>query len=93
MEVVKGEKTSQQTTDVVVELLKKVDRVPTVLEKFVPGFCVNRFLRIMGREVFFLIENGYMTADQIDLALKASIIPARDGSRRSFNVTTSPVWT
>lgn len=75
VEVVKGDKTTQETTDVVVELLKKVDRVPTVLEKFVPGFCVNRFLRIMGREVFFLIENGYMTADQIDLALKASIIP------------------
>lgn len=75
VEVVKGDKTSQETTDTVVDLLKKVDRVPTVLEKFVPGFCVNRFLRIMGREVFFLIENGYMTADQIDLALKASIIP------------------
>jgi 3-hydroxybutyryl-CoA dehydrogenase len=75
VEVVKGDKTTQETTDTVVELLKKVDRVPTVLERFVPGLCVNRFLRIMGREVFFLIENGYMTADQIDLALKASIIP------------------
>ncbi len=58
-----------------VELLKKVDRVPTVMEKFVPGFCINRFLRIIGREVFFLLDNGYMTADQLDLAVKASIIP------------------
>ena len=61
--------------DFVVELLKKVDRVPTVMEKFVPGFCINRFLRIIGREVFFLLDNGYMTADQLDLAVKASIIP------------------
>ena len=45
------------------------------MEKFVSGFCVNRFLRIIGREVFFLMDNGYMTADQIDLAVKASIIP------------------
>jgi 3-hydroxybutyryl-CoA dehydrogenase len=61
--------------DFVVELLKKVDRVPTVLEKFVPGFCINRFLRIIGRECFFLLDNGYMTAEQLDLAVKASIIP------------------
>jgi 3-hydroxybutyryl-CoA dehydrogenase len=75
VEVVKGPKTSQETVDFVVELLKKVDRVPTVLEKFVPGFCINRFLRIIGREIFFLLDNGYMTAEQLDLAVKASIIP------------------
>jgi 3-hydroxybutyryl-CoA dehydrogenase len=75
VEVVKGPETSQETVDFVVDLLKKVDRVPTVMEKFVPGFCINRFLRIIGREVFFLMDNGYMTADQLDLAVKASIIP------------------
>jgi 3-hydroxybutyryl-CoA dehydrogenase len=75
VEVVKGEKTSQETVDFVVQLLRKVDRAPVVMEKFVSGFCVNRFLRIIGREVFFLMDNGYMTADQIDLAVKASIIP------------------
>jgi 3-hydroxybutyryl-CoA dehydrogenase len=75
VEVVKGEQTSQETVDYVVDLLRGVDRVPVVMEKFVPGFCVNRFLRIIGREVFFLLDNGYMTAEQLDLAVKASIIP------------------
>ena len=75
VEVVKGEQTSQETVDLVVELLRKVDRAPVIMEKFVSGFCINRFLRIIGREVFFLMDNGYMTADQIDLAVKASIIP------------------
>ena len=75
VEVVKGPQTSQETTDFVVELLKKVDRVPCVMEKFVSGFCINRFLRIIGRECFFLLDNGYMTAEQLDLAVKASIIP------------------
>ena len=51
--------------------------MPVVMEKFVPGFCINRFLRIIGREVFFLLDNGYMTAEQLDLAVKASIIPGR----------------
>ncbi len=75
VEVVKGEHTAQETVDFVVELLERVDRAPVIMEKFVSGFCINRFLRIIGREVFFLMDNGYMTADQIDLAVKASIIP------------------
>jgi 3-hydroxybutyryl-CoA dehydrogenase len=75
VEVVKGPETTQETVDFVVAMLKKVDRVPTVLERFVPGFCINRLLRIIGRECFFLLDNGYMTAEQLDLAVKASIIP------------------
>lgn len=75
VEVVKGEKTADETVELIVELLKNLGRVPVVMEKFVPGFCINRFLRIIGREVFFLLDNGYMTADQLDLAVKASIIP------------------
>lgn len=75
VEVVRGTQTKQATIDFVVELLKKVDRVPAVMEKFVPGFCINRILRILGREIFFLLDNGYMTPDELDIAVKASIIP------------------
>lgn len=75
VELVKGPQTSPETMDLMLGLLKKVEHVPVVMEKFVPGFCVNRFLRIIGRELFFLLDNGYMTADQIDMAVKASIIP------------------
>jgi 3-hydroxyacyl-CoA dehydrogenase len=75
VEVVRGSETSPETVRLVVDLLKQVGKVPTVMEKFVPGFCVNRLLRIIGREVFFLLDNGYMTADQLDQAVKASIIP------------------
>ena len=38
VEVVKGEETSQETVDFVVDLLTSVDKVPCVIEKFVPGF-------------------------------------------------------
>jgi 3-hydroxyacyl-CoA dehydrogenase len=75
VEVVKGPQTAAETVALVVALLEKVGRIPVVLEKFVPGFCVNRILRSIGREVFFLLDNGYMTADQLDLAVKASIVP------------------
>lgn len=75
VEVVKGECTAAETVTFVCDLLRKVDKVPSVMEKFVPGFCVNRLLRIIGREVFFLLDNGYMSPEQLDIAVKASIIP------------------
>jgi len=49
--------------------------VPTVMEKFIPGFCINRLLRGIGREALYLLDNGYMTPEQLDVAVKASIIP------------------
>ena len=75
VEVVKGPETSEKTVGLAVALIKKVGHVPSVMEKFVPGFCINRLLRGIGREVLFLLDNGYMTPEQLDVAVKASIIP------------------
>ena len=75
VEVVKGERTSEETVAVVVGLLERLGKTTVVLDRFVPGFCVNRLLRSIGREVFFLLDNGYLTADQLDTAVKASLIP------------------
>lgn len=75
VEVVRDAATSDQTVASVVDLLKQVGKTPVVMEKFVPGFAVNRLQRILGREIFFLLDNGYITADQLDLAVKASIAP------------------
>ena len=75
VEVVKGERTTPGTVAAVVGLLEAVGRVPVVLERFVPGFCVNRLQRAIGREVFFLLDNGYITPEELDRAVKASIVP------------------
>jgi 3-hydroxybutyryl-CoA dehydrogenase len=75
VEVVKGPETTGESVEMVVELVKKVGHVPTVMERFVPGFCINRLLRGIGREVFYLLDNGYITPEQLDVAVKASIVP------------------
>lgn len=75
VEVIRGPETSLGTIDTVVELLKQVDKVPIIMEKFLDGFCINRLLRIIGREVFFQLDNGYITPEMLDIAVKASIIP------------------
>lgn len=75
VEVVKGKETGDDTVTLLVELIEQVDHVPIVMEKFVPGFCINRLLRGIGREAFYLLDNGYMTPEQLDVAVKASIVP------------------
>jgi 3-hydroxybutyryl-CoA dehydrogenase len=75
VELVKGPETTAETVEVLVDLVKAVGHVPTVMEKFIPGFCINRLLRGIGREVLYLLDNGYMTPEQLDVAVKASIIP------------------
>ncbi|MFH1057607.1 MAG: 3-hydroxyacyl-CoA dehydrogenase family protein [Pseudomonadota bacterium] len=75
VEVVRGPQSSDETVEITVELLRRIGKVPIVMQKYVPGFAVNRMLRILGRETFFLLDNGYITADQLDLAVKASLAP------------------
>lgn len=75
VEVVRGPVSSDDTVDTMVALLRGAGKTPIVMQKFVPGFAINRMLRILGRETFFLLDNGYITADQLDLAVKASLAP------------------
>ncbi len=75
VEVVKGESTSEQTVAVVTDLLEGLGKTPVLMDRFVPGFCINRLLRSIGREVFFLLDNGYLTPEQLDAAVKASLVP------------------
>lgn len=75
VEVVRGPRTSGDTMNLMLALLKKVGKTPIRIEKFIPGFIINRLLRALGREIFFLLDNGYLTADQLDMAVKASLAP------------------
>jgi 3-hydroxybutyryl-CoA dehydrogenase len=75
VEVVRGEKTRSEVMDLMMELLKKAGRTPVRMEKFISGFVINRLYRALGREAFFLIDNGYVTADQLDLAAKVALAP------------------
>jgi 3-hydroxybutyryl-CoA dehydrogenase len=75
VEVVREAKTSDQTEKIVLEMFRAMGKIPVLMKKYVPGHAINRLLRIIGREVFFLLDNGYITADQLDLAVKASIAP------------------
>jgi 3-hydroxyacyl-CoA dehydrogenase len=60
---------------ITLELLKKCGKTPVRMEKFVPGYIINRIQILLNTEVFYLLDNGICTPDQIDLAVKASLMP------------------
>ncbi len=73
VDVVRGPKTSAETVAVVKALLLKLGKKPVVMKKFIPGYIVNRLQRAMAREIFYLLDKGYATPEDIDTAVKSSL--------------------
>jgi len=72
VEIVCGPQTSQATADTVRELMLQLGKKPIVISKFLPGFIANRLQSALTQEVLFLLDNGYATAADIDVAAKNS---------------------
>jgi enoyl-CoA hydratase/3-hydroxyacyl-CoA dehydrogenase len=70
VEVVRGEGTSDETTETIVELVKKLGKTPVVVRKDVRGFIVNRVLGAVMNEAFSVVEKGEATMEEVDAAVK-----------------------
>ena len=75
VEVVKGPNTKESVMDDVMAFHRACGKTPIRMEKYIPGFIVNRMQSAMNREVYYLIENGYCTPEELDLAVKTSLMP------------------
>ncbi len=51
------------------EFCRRIGKTPVLLRKEVPGFLVNRIFRALTREAISLLEGGYASAEDIDLAV------------------------
>jgi 3-hydroxybutyryl-CoA dehydrogenase len=72
VEIIRGPQTAQETVEQVKDLLVKMGKMPIVISRFLPGFIANRLWSALRNEVLFLLDNGYATAEDIDIAAKAS---------------------
>ena len=73
VEVVKGEKTSDETLGLAAQLARAIGKEPVVLRKELPGFLVNRILRAIQNEAYFLLENGVASFSDIDKAAELGL--------------------
>lgn len=70
LEIIWGEKTSQETVKNVEDFAKKIDRIIVHVKKDAPGFIVNRIFVTMSNEAAWALEMGEGTVEEIDSAVK-----------------------
>lgn len=72
VEVAKGPGTSDETFNIIYDLMKKIRKVPIRVLKELPGCVLNRIQNAMRREVNRLWAEGVATAEDIELGIKST---------------------
>lgn len=72
-EVVRGPKTSEETVETAMEFVRTIDRTPVLLNKEIWGFIVNRIMFAAAEEAIRLLEGGYASAEDIDIAVQKGL--------------------
>jgi len=69
VEVIRGYATSNETTNLVMELSKKLDKTPVEVNDY-PGFVANRILMPMINEAIYTLYEGVAGVNEIDTVMK-----------------------
>lgn len=68
VELVPGERTSEVTIQTTYNFIEKLDKIPVIVKKEIPGFIGNRLQAALWREALSLVNNGVATVEDIDKA-------------------------
>lgn len=72
VEIVRGEKTSEETIRVAAELMKALGKKPVIVNQEVPGFVGTRLHQALIREAFYIVEQGIASMEDVDTVVKTS---------------------
>ncbi|MBW1799718.1 MAG: 3-hydroxybutyryl-CoA dehydrogenase, partial [Deltaproteobacteria bacterium] len=72
VEIHRGKHTSDEVVEVTRALMLRVGKKPVLVRKEVPGFIINRLTGAMEREIDYLLDEGVVTPEDLDTAVKAS---------------------
>jgi len=72
VEIHKSKATTQDAVDRTRALMLKAGKKPVVVLKSLPGFIINRLTGAMEREIDNLLDEGVVTPEGLDIAVKAS---------------------
>ena len=72
IEVIKGEKTTDETAQTIYDLCLKMNKKPVIV-KDAPGFALNRIQLAILRECFYIVEQGIASAEDVDKVMKYAL--------------------
>jgi len=70
VEVIPGQKTSNDVVDLTINFVKSVNKTPVICRKDVPGFIVNRLFIPLVHEACYVMERQQIQQTEIDSAVK-----------------------
>lgn len=73
VEIIAAPDTAAQTVARATAFVERLDRIPVVLKREIPGFIANRILNAVRDEALRLYEGGYADIDMIDLACRHAL--------------------
>lgn len=73
VEVVQGPHTSEATVNALMAFMEKNGKSAVLMKKEIDGFVANRILRRINDEAMFLVEGGYCTYQDVDLACEQAL--------------------
>lgn len=69
VDVVKGPKTSGDSIKAVMDVLKGIGKKPVLFNKPIAGYVVSRLMIAYQRELYYLLDEGYLSAQALDEAV------------------------
>lgn len=73
VEIHRGSETSDATFEETKRLMEASGKKTVLVRKEVPGFIVNRITGAIEREIDYLLDEGIVTPEDLDIAIKSSI--------------------
>ncbi len=73
LELIRGEQTADEPFDAVAEMARRIGKEPSLVQKDVPGFVVNRIGYAMYREAMNILESGIADAETIDRSVRNAL--------------------
>jgi 3-hydroxybutyryl-CoA dehydrogenase len=70
LEVICGNETDPRNAQKVLRLAGLWKKEPTLVRRDIRGFIANRIMYAMMREAFYLVENGFATAEDVDRSVR-----------------------
>jgi 3-hydroxybutyryl-CoA dehydrogenase len=69
VDVVKGPRTDEANVKLIVRILKEMGKKPVVFQRPVAGYAVSRLQIAFQRELYYLLDNDYLSPEDLDAAV------------------------
>lgn len=66
VDVVKGPETDMANVQLMAEILRDMGKKPIIFNEYVSGYVVSRLQFALQREIYYLLDNGFLTPREVD---------------------------